>query len=420
MLSLALGALLACWEGSLFGDLRLVVRVCCAAMVVCAIGGILVKTHPASRWDEFGRLVSFAALSFGAVTGCIAIDKGKSAIAGFLRTRALAAIGRISYGLYLYHLPIFVLLGVNAGLNLRSHAAPTLTHLAIAYILTFAAAGLSYRFIESPLLSLNRHSTAPKPSASYILGMRVDPTSYDNASRAIFDWAREKSSRYVCVANVYNVMTAHDCDEFRRATNGADLVTPDGMPLVWCLRAVGHSRAGRVYGPDLTAALIVRAASSGFSVGFYGSTPETIQLLQLAIQSRYPELKIAYAFSPPFRPLTPPEDEKVVREINRSGVDILFVGLGTPRQDYWMAAHKGRIQSVMVGVGAAFDFLAGTKAQAPRWMMSIGMEWFFRLISEPRRLAKRYLKQNPRFIALFALEMVAAKFGRAKSAKSTA
>ncbi len=122
---------------------------------------------------------------------------------------------------------------------------------------------------------------------TYILGMKVSPTSYSHSSDAICDWSRQQLSRYVCVANVYNAMTAYDCSEFRRATNGADLVTPDGMPLVWCLKAFGHSDASRVYGPDLTEVLIARAASSGISIGFYGSTPETVQLLLLAIRSRY-------------------------------------------------------------------------------------------------------------------------------------
>jgi N-acetylglucosaminyldiphosphoundecaprenol N-acetyl-beta-D-mannosaminyltransferase len=257
-------------------------------------------------------------------------------------------------------------------------------------------------------------------ASPYVLGMRVDPTSYESASQVIVDWAREKSPRYVCVANVYNVMTAHDCSEFRRATNGADLVTPDGMPLVWSLKALGHRGATRVYGPDLTQVLIARAASSGISIGFYGGTREAVQLLRNAVQFRYPRLKVDYAFSPPFRPLTPEEDEDVVREINRSEVSILFVGLGTPRQDYWMAAHKGRVRPVMVGVGAAFDFLAGTKAQAPRWMMHAGMEWFFRLITEPRRMWKRYLTHNPRFVVLFGLQLLCARIGRAKAAKIAA
>jgi N-acetylglucosaminyldiphosphoundecaprenol N-acetyl-beta-D-mannosaminyltransferase len=245
-----------------------------------------------------------------------------------------------------------------------------------------------------------------KPSAPYILGMRVDPTHYEEASWTILQWARENASRYVCVANVYNVMTGHECGEFLRVTNGADLVTPDGMPLVWCLKALGHSRASRVYGPDLTEVLLARAASSGISVGFYGGTPETVQLLQQSIQLRYPALRVAYVCSPPFRPLEPGEDEEVIRDINRSAVDILFVGLGTPKQDYWMAAHKGSVQAVMVGIGAAFDFLAGTKPQAPRWMMRIGMEWLFRLLTEPRRLWKRYLKYNPQFLFLFTLQLL--------------
>ena len=245
--------------------------------------------------------------------------------------------------------------------------------------------------------------------SAHILGMRVDATSYEHASNAVCQWAEAQGSRYVCIANVYNAMTAYDSVAFRRATNEADLVTPDGVPLVWCLRLLGHGPASRVYGPDLTQLLLSMAASKGLSVGFYGSSPLTVLRLQQIAQQRYPGLHVVYAFSPPFRALTSEEDERVVMELNRSGVRILFVGLGTPNQDYWMAAHRGRIRAVMLGVGAAFDFMAGTKPQAPRWMMRIGMEWFFRFATEPRRLWTRYLKQNPRFVMLFALQLLGLK-----------
>ena len=242
-----------------------------------------------------------------------------------------------------------------------------------------------------------------------ILGMRVDPTSYAEASRMIIDWAGEGASRYVCFPNVYNVMQAYDSKAFRRITNDADLVTPDGMPLVWGLKHLGYPSATRVYGPDLTLIVLQMAADAGIPVGFYGSTPDVLAKIRAVLSEKFPHLHVAYGHAPPFSEHTSGEDGRAVALINASGARILFVGLGTPKQDYWMAGHRGKVQAVMLGVGAAFDFLAGTKPQAPRWMMRIGMEWFFRLITEPRRLWKRYLRDNPRFVVLFALQLLGVK-----------
>ena len=247
------------------------------------------------------------------------------------------------------------------------------------------------------------------PADTDILGMRVDRTSYAEASHTIIGWAREGASRYVCVATVNNVMEAWDSAAFRSAMNSADMVTPDGMPLVWGLRRLGHPGATRVYGPDLTPIVLKAAEEQGIPIGFYGSTPAVLDRIGAVIRERWPQLKVPYCYSPPFRPLTPQEDAEVVRAINDSGARIIFIGLNTPKQDYWMAEHRGRVSAVLLGVGAAFDFLAGTKAQAPRWVMSIGMEWFFRLVTEPRRLWKRYLKHNPRFVLLFALQLLGLK-----------
>ena len=249
----------------------------------------------------------------------------------------------------------------------------------------------------------------PSASQPFILGMKVDPTSYAEASRTIIDWSREGASRYVCVATVNNVMEAFDSETFRLAMNDADIVTPDGVPLVWGLKRLGCPGATRVYGPDLTPIILQMAADGGIPVGFYGSTPEVLNKIGEVIRERFPQLHVAYKYSPPFRPLTAAEDDAAVAAINASGARILFIGLNTPKQDYWMAAHRGKVQAVMLGVGAAFDFLAGTKAQAPRWIMRIGMEWFFRLVTEPRRLWKRYLKHNPRFVVLFALQLLGLK-----------
>lgn len=236
--------------------------------------------------------------------------------------------------------------------------------------------------------------------------MRVDAITYEDALSYVFAWSRARESRYVCVATVNNVMEAHNSGDFRRVMNEADLITPDGMPLVWALRLLGCRNARRVYGPDLTPALLEKAAVSGVPVGFYGASAETLRRLSDVLAVRFPGLHVVYQFSPPFRPLTPEEDQRVIDEINSSGARILFIGLNTPKQDYWMAAHKGHVRAVMLGVGAAFDFLAGTKRQAPRWMMPLGLEWLFRFATEPKRLWRRYLKHNPRFVVLFAVQLL--------------
>lgn len=242
-----------------------------------------------------------------------------------------------------------------------------------------------------------------------ILGMKVSQTDYQHASDLILSWARQKASKYVCVATVNNVMESYDSERFQNVMNGADLVTPDGMPVVWALRALGSKRATRVYGPDLTPIVLEKAARSGIPVGFYGGAPEVLTQLVERVRQQHPGLQVAYAFSPPFRPLSAAEDQQIVEAINASGAAILFIGLNTPKQDNWMASHRDRVQAVMVGVGAAFDFLAGSKPQAPRWMMPLGLEWLFRLVTEPRRLWKRYLKHNPRFVLFFAMQLLGLK-----------
>jgi len=239
-----------------------------------------------------------------------------------------------------------------------------------------------------------------------ILGMRVDPTSYEEATRKVLAWAGAGESRYVCVASVHMVMEAHDDPGFKALVNAADLVTPDGMPLVWMLRRLGYPQQERVYGPELMLRVCERAARQGVPVGFYGGHPEALEALVNNLKSRFPGLRVVYAYSPPFRSLTPEEDEKVTGEINASGARILFVGLGCPKQERWMAEHKNKVQAVMLGVGAAFDFHAGRVRQAPAWMQRAGLEWLFRLLMEPRRLWRRYLRHNPRFIALAMAQLL--------------
>jgi N-acetylglucosaminyldiphosphoundecaprenol N-acetyl-beta-D-mannosaminyltransferase len=253
-----------------------------------------------------------------------------------------------------------------------------------------------------------------------ILGMRVDATSYTDAVTRIVGWTREDTpqSRYVCVATVHMVMEAHDDSRFQSIVNGADLVTPDGMPLVWGLRLLGVPGATRVYGPDLLPALCEEAAREGISVGFYGGTTEVLDGMLTELQRRWPSLRIGYGWSPPFRPLTPAEEAQCVSNIAASGVRILFVGLGCPKQERWMAEHRGSVRLVMVGVGAAFDFLAGAKRQAPRPLQAAGLEWCFRLITEPKRLWRRYLYHNPRYLALFVRQWVIERWRSYRSPQS--
>jgi N-acetylglucosaminyldiphosphoundecaprenol N-acetyl-beta-D-mannosaminyltransferase len=201
------------------------------------------------------------------------------------------------------------------------------------------------------------------------------------------------------------LMEAHDSLSFKEIVNAADLVTPDGMPLVWMMRLKGQRDQQRVYGPTLMLHVLEAAERENIPVGFYGSSPETLQSLIPRMQSRFPSLGIVYSFSPPFRELTEEENLRIDETVNSSEAGILFVGLGCPKQEKWMAEHRGKINSVMLGVGAAFDFHAGIKPQAPSWMQKNGLEWLYRFVSEPRRLWRRYLYHNPRFVFLASLDI---------------
>ena len=253
--------------------------------------------------------------------------------------------------------------------------------------------------------------------AYHLLGTRVDPMNYESATDLILRWARERQSRYVCVANVHMLMEAHDDPSFQDIVNGADYVTSDGMPLVWSLRMLGARDAERVYGPDLTPRVCAAAAREGIPVGFFGATPAVRDAMIARLRQDIPALRVVFEDSPPFRELTADEEAVIADEINASGARILFVGLGCPKQERWMARNAGSVQAVMVGVGAAFDFIAGTKPKAPGALQAAGLEWAFRLVSEPRRLWRRYLYHNPRFLVGIARQL--AFGGREVSRPST-
>ena len=239
-----------------------------------------------------------------------------------------------------------------------------------------------------------------------VLYVPVNTTSYADATNSVIKWASARQSRYTCVANVHMLMEAFDSPVFRQIVASADLVTPDGMPLVWMMRMKGVQNQQRVYGPTLMLCILEAAAREGIPIGFYGGKPHVLDSLTWRMQMQYPNLNVAYSFSPPFRAATPAEDESTVDEINESGARILFVGLGCPKQEIWMAGHRGKVKAVMLGVGAAFDFHAGILLQAPALMQKLGLEWLFRFFSEPRRLWRRYLFHNPRFLVVATADLL--------------
>lgn len=244
----------------------------------------------------------------------------------------------------------------------------------------------------------------PLPSV-FALGMRIDATSYPDAVERILRWAGNNESRAVAAATVHMVMESYDHRPYRSLVNSCDLVTADGMPLVWLLRARCARNATRVYGPSLTSEILRKAHELRVPIGFYGGSPRALDALLAFVRKEYPGAPVVYWYAPPFRRLNPDEEQRVVQEITSAGARILFVGLGCPKQERWMAAHKGTIPAVMIGVGAAFDFISGMKAQAPRWVQNSGFEWLFRLMTEPRRLFWRYARHNPRFLFLIARQL---------------
>ena len=214
-------------------------------------------------------------------------------------------------------------------------------------------------------------------------------------------WIKRGEHNFVCVRDVHGVMRCQDDEELRQIHNQAGLVTPDGMPLVWISRLRGFRHVDRVYGPDLMLAICERSLGQGYSHFFYGGDKGVAELLKVRLQARCPGLNVVGTYTPPFRPLTEEEDEDIVKRINTLRPDIIWIGLSTPKQEQWMAAHLGRLKApVMIGVGAAFDFHAGLKRQAPYWMQRSGLEWLFRLVSEPRRLWYRYVVLVPKFLVM--------------------
>jgi N-acetylglucosaminyldiphosphoundecaprenol N-acetyl-beta-D-mannosaminyltransferase len=242
-----------------------------------------------------------------------------------------------------------------------------------------------------------------------ILGIPLAMTDYREAVDAMDDMVDRGERGYVCAVAVHALTVAQDDPEMRESLLGASLVLPDGMPVVWAANLLGESLRDRVYGPELMLRYNDRCAERGHRVWLYGGRDQgSLVQLALSLRRRHPGIKIVGGYSPPYRPLTPEEENELVEQINSAKPDVLWVGIGVPKQEKWMANIRDRLDvPVMCAVGAAFDFHAGRISQAPTWMQERGLEWIYRIAQEPRRLLPRYLYFNPRFVLAFARQYLA-------------
>jgi N-acetylglucosaminyldiphosphoundecaprenol N-acetyl-beta-D-mannosaminyltransferase len=232
-----------------------------------------------------------------------------------------------------------------------------------------------------------------------VLGVGISVLNLPSALAAIAEALRTRRKGYICVTGVHGVIEAQVDDNFRRILNGSFLCTPDGMPMVWMGKIRGHAEMRRVYGPDLMLDVCAWSEVNSCRHFFFGGAEGVAQLLTEKLKARFSKLEIAGTFTPPFRPLNAAEEKDLQEMIRAAKPDILWVGLSTPKQEKFMVKFLPKLDvTLMIGVGAAFDFHAGRVRQAPRWMQRSGLEWLFRLLCEPRRLGKRYLKNNPQFV----------------------
>ena len=242
-----------------------------------------------------------------------------------------------------------------------------------------------------------------------VLGIHIDALSWEDTIKTICGWALNQESRYVALCNVHSVVTALLDDSHRSDLNAADMATPDGMPIAWSLRKLGFPAQQRINGPDLMWNYCAKAEKTDQKIFFYGSTNAVLALLESKLRAAFPELQIAGTYSPPFRELTAAENAETIGRLNASGANVVFIGLGCPRQERWMFQQRGKINAVMIGVGAAFNYHAGTTKRAPIWMQNAGLEWLHRLASDPVRLWKRYIITNSIFIFAIAAQLLGLK-----------
>jgi N-acetylglucosaminyldiphosphoundecaprenol N-acetyl-beta-D-mannosaminyltransferase len=239
-----------------------------------------------------------------------------------------------------------------------------------------------------------------------ILGVHINAINMDKALDLLGGWIAKREQNYVCITSAHGVLECHKNPPLRKVFNNSGMTTPDGMSLVWLMKLKGYRSVSRVYGPDLMLEVCRQTAQNRWKHFFYGAEPGVLEDLTLRLREQFPGLSVAGAHSPPFRPSTPEEDREIIQIINAAQADILWVGISTPKQEQWMAEHIGKVSAtVILGVGAAFDFLSGRKRQAPRWIQRSGLEWLFRLATEPGRLWRRYA-QYPQFVLLVAAQML--------------
>ncbi len=243
-----------------------------------------------------------------------------------------------------------------------------------------------------------------------ILGVKISVVDIPKACAYIEGCIARQDKTYICVAPVSTVVDCQKDAEYRRIVNGAGMTTPDGVPVVWLGKLRGEKTIERTYGPDLMRAFCDLSRQQGYRHYFFGGTPENNELLIQKLKNNFSGIEIAGSCAPPLRSTGEIEGQPILDQINEANPDVLWVGLGSPKQDYWMRNHRGRLDvPVMIGVGAAFDFIAGTKRQAPLWMRRAGLEWLFRLCCEPGRLWKRYLFGNTQFIYFLIRDMMKKK-----------
>jgi len=250
-----------------------------------------------------------------------------------------------------------------------------------------------------------------------VLGVAVDDIDMSSTLSRIRRWIHERAGVRICVAPVSTIVEASEDPEYQALVNGADLVVPDGMPVVWAARTKGARQVKRVCGPDLMRTICTDYSFTHVRHFFYGADQDTLDLLQSRLRDLNPEINICGAIAPPYFPEAVPESDEVIAKINAAEADIVWVGLGAPKQDLWAELHRDRLEApVLIGIGAAFDFLSGVKPRAPRWMQACGLEWLFRLCCEPRRLWRRYLIGNTRFCWEIGKEL----FGMRKAVEKNA
>ncbi|MGA7933195.1 MAG: WecB/TagA/CpsF family glycosyltransferase [Kovacikia sp.] len=249
------------------------------------------------------------------------------------------------------------------------------------------------------------------PIFQKVIGFPVTALPFDDQIALLLEWAKSSVSKVVCIANVHMLIEAHRNPDFACVLKGADLVTPDGMPLVWMLKLMGSPKQNRIAGMDVLLALCKLASPQGISVFFLGSQDTILARMKVRLEREFPNLKIAGMEPLPFRPLTPTEDEAIIQRLNDSGAGLVMVSLGCPKQELWMAQHKDKVQAVMIGLGGAFPVYAGIHKRAPQIIRALGLEWLFRLAQEPRRLWGRYSSTIPIFIWLACKQLFTSRPG---------